>query len=100
MTESDGVTRPMLPNEARLRNLTYSAPLYVDIAKKTIALRQGMGGQTEEASNEEQYAKMFIGKVSCDDVTFFYVIMMTVTYTWVFAGADYAAVHVLHAGRM
>jgi len=33
MTESDGTTGPMLPNEARLRNLTYSAPLYVDVKK-------------------------------------------------------------------
>lgn len=31
--EKDGSPSPMMPNEARLRNLTYSAPLYVDITK-------------------------------------------------------------------
>ena len=35
-TEVDGITQAMLPNEARLRSLTYSAPLYVDIKKTTI----------------------------------------------------------------
>lgn len=34
MTESDGSTSAMFPQEARLRNLTYSAPLYVDLEKK------------------------------------------------------------------
>ncbi|CAB0033808.1 unnamed protein product [Trichogramma brassicae] len=31
--EKDGAPSPMMPNEARLRNLTYAAPLYVDITK-------------------------------------------------------------------
>ena len=34
--EKDGAPSPMMPNEARLRNLTYSAPLYVDITKSVI----------------------------------------------------------------
>lgn len=34
MTESDGTVAPMFPQEARLRNLTYSASLYVDLSKK------------------------------------------------------------------
>jgi DNA-directed RNA polymerase beta subunit len=29
--EADGSTRQILPNEARIRNLTYSAPVYVDV---------------------------------------------------------------------
>jgi DNA-directed RNA polymerase II subunit RPB2 len=29
--EKDGTTKIMLPNDARLRNLTYAAPLYVDV---------------------------------------------------------------------
>jgi len=33
--EKDGAPSPILPNEARLRNLTYSALLYVDITKIT-----------------------------------------------------------------
>ena len=36
MTESDGTTQPMFPQEARLRNLTYSAPLFVEIKKKVL----------------------------------------------------------------
>src|ERR1700722_2044455 len=34
MTEGDGSTQVMLPQEARLRNLTYSSPLYVQMTKK------------------------------------------------------------------
>lgn len=34
--EKDGAPSPMMPNEARLRNLTYSAPLYVDITKTLV----------------------------------------------------------------
>jgi len=59
MTEYDGSTQPMLPNEARLRNLIYSAPLYVDITKRAITMtREG-----EESQEEEVYAKIHIGKV-------------------------------------
>lgn len=36
MTESDGVTSSLFPQEARLRNLTYSAPLWVDLKKTTL----------------------------------------------------------------
>jgi len=34
-TEKDGEPRELMPNEARLRNLTYSSALYVDIHKTT-----------------------------------------------------------------
>lgn len=34
--ENDGSPVPMMPNETRLRNLTYSSPLYVDITKTMI----------------------------------------------------------------
>ena len=53
--EKDGTPQPMMPNEARLRNLTYSAPLYVDI-RKTVT-REG------DDPVEELYAKSFIGKI-------------------------------------
>jgi len=53
--EKDGAPSPMMPNEARLRNLTYSAPLYVDITK-TI-LREGV--EPEESLHQ----KTFIGKI-------------------------------------
>lgn len=45
----------MMPNEARLRNLTYSAPLYVDITK-TIT-RDG------QDPVETQHQKTYIGKI-------------------------------------
>lgn len=51
--EKDGSPSPMMPNEARLRNLTYSAPLYVDITKTIF--REG------EEPIETQNQKSFIG---------------------------------------
>jgi len=59
MTESDGSPQAMLPNEARLRNLTYSAPLYVDMIKTTITT----GPDSEETNDDESLPKVFIGKV-------------------------------------
>uniref|UniRef100_A0A914LMU4 DNA-directed RNA polymerase subunit beta n=3 Tax=Meloidogyne incognita group TaxID=654580 RepID=A0A914LMU4_MELIC len=53
--EKDGAPTPLMPNEARLRNLTYSSPLYVDIVK-TIS-KEG------EEDNVQQYNKVFIGKI-------------------------------------
>ncbi|KAK0072711.1 hypothetical protein PV325_010936, partial [Microctonus aethiopoides] len=53
--EKDGAPSPMMPNEARLRNLTYSAPLYVDIAKKII--------KEVDDVVETQHQKTFIGKI-------------------------------------
>lgn len=53
--EKDGAPTPMMPNEARLRNLTYSSPLYVDITK-TIS-REG------EDDDIQTYNKVFIGKI-------------------------------------
>ena len=68
--EKDGAPVPMMPNEARLRNLTYSAPLYVDITKRVIK------GGAQEKDNEDpddpdggvdatesQHNKAFIGKI-------------------------------------
>ncbi|XP_071827788.1 DNA-directed RNA polymerase II subunit RPB2 [Apostichopus japonicus] len=53
--EKDGSPSPMMPNEARLRNLTYSAPLYVDITKSII--KDGTDVQ------ETQHQKTFLGKI-------------------------------------
>lgn len=53
--EKDGAATQMMPNEARLRNLTYSAPLYVDITKKVIK-----DGEPEVVTN---LSKAFIGKI-------------------------------------
>ncbi len=43
VSEADSSTSQLLPNEARLRNLTYSAPLYVDIQKTTLSLNEETG---------------------------------------------------------
>ncbi|KAL7018244.1 hypothetical protein ACKWTF_010690 [Chironomus riparius] len=53
--EKDGAPSPMMPNQARLRNLTYSAPLYVDITK-TKHVETGKPVET-------QHQKTFIGKI-------------------------------------
>ncbi|CAM6126986.1 unnamed protein product [Calypogeia fissa] len=60
MTESDGETATLFPKAARLRNLTYSAPLYVDITKHVV--RKGEDGDEGEADKED-LPKVFIGKV-------------------------------------
>ncbi|XP_075459765.1 DNA-directed RNA polymerase II subunit RPB2 isoform X4 [Ascaphus truei] len=53
--ERDGAPSPMMPNEARLRNLTYSAPLYVDITKTVV--KEG------DEQIQTQHQKTFIGKI-------------------------------------
>lgn len=63
MTESDGETATLFPKAARLRNLTYSAPLYVDVSKRVI--KKGHDG--EEVTETQDFAKVFIGKV-CSEV--------------------------------
>lgn len=59
MTESDGGTATLFPKAARLRNLTYSAPLYVDVSKRVI--RKGHDG--EHTAEAQDFTKVFIGKV-------------------------------------
>eukprot|EP00842_Homolaphlyctis_polyrhiza_P001918 jgi/Hompol1/2727/HPOL_003044-RA len=73
LTEADGTTQSMFPHEARLRNLTYSAPLYMDMSKEVrladpknpsnigITNPNDLQWETEEIDAEPQ--KIFIGKV-------------------------------------
>lgn len=72
MTESDGTVAPMFPNEARLRNLTYSAPLYVEMSKRTLLATGGYDQDTgepeyvqdpDEEGAEAEPIKVYIGKV-------------------------------------
>lgn len=54
ITEADGQTRPIYPHEARLRNLTYSSPIYVEMTKKLqIAREKPVGAVWSE--EEQQY---------------------------------------------
>lgn len=66
-TEGDGTTHPMFPQEARLRNLTYSLPLYVDMLKKKFKsddrIRDGSELQWVEERVEDDQTKVFLGKV-------------------------------------
>ncbi|CAN3475348.1 DNA-directed RNA polymerase II subunit Rpb2p [Diutina catenulata] len=68
-TEGDGTTHPLFPQEARLRNLTYSSPLYVDMAKKVFKSddRQRRGDNeldwVEEKMEDEPQTKVYLGKV-------------------------------------
>lgn len=68
-TEGDGTTHPMFPQEARLRNLTYSSPLYVDMTKKKFIsddrVRKGDELEWIEQSvdGEDAQTKVFLGKV-------------------------------------
>ncbi|KAK9463712.1 DNA-directed RNA polymerase II subunit RPB2 [Lipomyces oligophaga] len=70
MTEADGSTHAMFPQEARLRNLTYSSPLYVSMSKRALVSRDGdlMPGQEvvweeDESETQETNSTVFIGKV-------------------------------------
>ena len=53
--EKDGAPSVLTPNEARLRNLTYSSPLYVDITRTV--------HQEGQDPVETQHQKMLIGKI-------------------------------------
>nr|GMC70456.1 DNA-directed RNA polymerase II subunit RPB2-like [Ipomoea batatas] len=59
MTESDGETNTLFPKAARLRNLTYSSPLYVDVEKEVIK----RGHDYEEVTESQEFTKVFIGKI-------------------------------------
>ena len=40
ITEGDGSTRPLYPHEARLRNLTYSSPIYLGMKNSVLVARE------------------------------------------------------------
>ncbi|KAA1110516.1 DNA-dependent RNA polymerase II [Puccinia graminis f. sp. tritici] len=71
MTESDGTVSPMFPNEARLRNLTYSSPLYVDMSKSNKLATGEFDEETGEPiyiaddvdNDEKNSTQIYIGKV-------------------------------------
>jgi len=58
MTEGDGTTQVMLPQEARLRNLTYSSPLYVDMSTNvTVAVERPVPLNELDEEQEEEMAR-------------------------------------------
>ena len=58
--ENDGSTKPMIPSEARLRNFTYSASLFVDISIKYV-FKDPESGKIEES--KRKINKINIGKI-------------------------------------
>lgn len=70
ITEADGSVTPIFPQEARLRNLTYSAPLYVEMKKRTMLGREDpskppgdFDWQPDPSDNSDEMQKVWIGKV-------------------------------------
>ncbi|KAE9974425.1 DNA-dependent RNA polymerase II [Venturia inaequalis] len=56
ITEGDGSNSILWPSEARLRNLTYSCPMYLEMRKKITAARENpyLGGEIDEEGGNEQ----------------------------------------------
>ncbi|TCD66491.1 DNA-dependent RNA polymerase II [Steccherinum ochraceum] len=70
VTEADGSVVPVFPQEARLRNLTYSSPLYIDMTKRVKIGRENPDSATGEMIFDEEpfdsakdATKVWIGKV-------------------------------------
>lgn len=68
--EADGETAVLFPKEARLRNLTYAAPLYVDVEWRCgkAAVEGGLDGGSSSAAPDadadvQTYEKVFLGDV-------------------------------------
>ncbi|MCJ1411529.1 DNA-dependent RNA polymerase II [Ptychographa xylographoides] len=53
MTEGDGSTAAMLPQEARLRNLTYSSPLYLEMTKRVSVARERIAEASDDGMNPD-----------------------------------------------
>ncbi|EJF66843.1 DNA-dependent RNA polymerase II second largest subunit [Dichomitus squalens] len=69
VTEADGAVVPVFPQEARLRNLTYSAPLYIEMKKRILIGREDQEGsgdmvwEVQRDDDPEDTRKVWIGKV-------------------------------------
>ena len=70
VTEVDDSVVPVIPQEARLRNLTYSAPLYIEMTKHMLGGQVDSNSATgemvwepESAPTAEDSKKVWIGKV-------------------------------------
>ncbi len=59
--ENNGATHPMLPNDARLRNLTYAAPLNVDVKVITTFIDNTRNGIRE--SKVRIFPNVHLGKI-------------------------------------
>ena len=59
--ENNGSIQPMMPNDARLRNLTYAAPLYVDVQVKTTYIDNTQNGIRQ--TKTRVFPNVHLGKV-------------------------------------
>ncbi len=59
--ENNGAVLPMMPNDARLRNLTYSAPLYVDITVTYIEIDNTQAGK--QVVKKRMFPNVHLGKI-------------------------------------
>ncbi|PNS15193.1 DNA-directed RNA polymerase II subunit RPB2 [Sphaceloma murrayae] len=55
ITEGDGSTRPLYPHEARLRNLTYSSPIYLGMKNSVLVARERPVEKLDDEGNTIQY---------------------------------------------
>ncbi|ABW97896.1 rpb2 (nucleomorph) [Hemiselmis andersenii] len=61
--EENGTTHTLLPNEARLRNLTYSSPLYCDISTITLNITEELTGEIKENFLKDDHQKILLGRI-------------------------------------
>ena len=59
--ENNGAVLPMMPNDARLRNLTYAAPLFVDINVTYVEIDNTNGGK--QCVKKRLFPNVHLGKV-------------------------------------
>jgi DNA-directed RNA polymerase II subunit RPB2 len=59
--ENNGAILPMMPNDARLRNLTYASPLFVDVRVTTTFIDHTKGGM--RASRVRLFPNVHLGKI-------------------------------------
>jgi len=59
--ENNGAILPMMPNDARLRNLTYAAPLFIDVRVKTTFIDNTKGGA--KVMKERLFPNVHLGKI-------------------------------------
>jgi len=57
-TEDTGETRPLYPNQARLRNLTYSSALYCDVTVTEVVVENG-----KEQTTQQPIVRVFLGRI-------------------------------------
>ena len=59
--ENNGAVLPMMPNDARLRNLTYASPLFVDISVTYVEIDNTNGGK--QAVRKRLFPNVHLGKI-------------------------------------